>query len=153
MGSEMCIRDRPLPIPSFRMKSTVLDGHWYLMGGEKQGTEVYYASLDSLIASCQPSETSQPSSVWKRLPDVHNSHSTPSIFGNRLTAIGGRGEANLPITNIHAFSPHTRSWVNVGDLPPVRCQICTTVLPSGELMVIGGFLNNINKICKATLKG
>ena len=45
---------QPLPIPSFRMKSTVLDGHWYLMGGEKQGTEVYYASLDSLIASCQP---------------------------------------------------------------------------------------------------
>ena len=143
-----------LPNACNRMKSTVLDGHWYLMGGNYQGKVVYYASLDSLIASSQPSETSQPSSVWKRLPDVHNIESTPSVFVNRLTAIGGRPkDGELPISLIHAFSPHTQSWVHVGDLPVVGCKVCTVVLPSGELLVVGGFLNNTNKVYKATLNG
>ena len=70
------------------MKSTVLDGHWYLMGGVGQKEEVYYASLDSLVASCQPSEKPLPS-VWKRLPDVHHECSSIAVFGNRLIALGG----------------------------------------------------------------
>ena len=142
-----------IPKPCIEMKSTVLDGHWYLMGGYEQGTVVYCASLDSLIASCQPSETSHPTSLWKRLPDVDNVNSTPSVFGNRLTAIGGIGDTYLPISSIHAFFPHTWSWVHVGDLPNAGCQTCTMVLPSGELIVIGGFLSNTNKVYKATLNG
>ena len=144
---------QPLPKPCTNMKSTVRDGHWYLMGGFKQGTAVYYASLDSLIASCQPSETSQTSSIWKRLPDIHSVRSTPSVFGKRLTTIGGSGESNLPISSIHAFSTHTQSWVHVGDLPVAGCSTCTIVLPSGELLVMGGFLNSTNKVFKATLIG
>ena len=145
---------QPLPKPYLNMKSTVLDDHWYLMGGFAQGKVVYYASLDSLIASRQPSETSQPSFVWKRLPDVHNSQSTPTVFGNRLTAIGGRPRnGKLPISSIHAFSTHTQSWVHVGDLPVVGCQTCTMVLPSGDLIVMGGFLDKRNKVYKANLKG
>ena len=144
---------QPLPKPCADMKSTVRDGHWYLMGGNYQGTDVYFASLDSLISSCQSSETSQPSSVWKRLPDVHNTHSTPSVFGNRLTAIGGR-QGYPPITSIHAFSPHIQSWVPVGDLPFKGYHTCTVVLPSGELIVMGGsYSNKANKVCRATLKG
>ncbi|MGJ8945913.1 hypothetical protein AB9K17_23780, partial [Salmonella enterica subsp. enterica serovar Kentucky] len=38
-----------LPKPCHLMKSTVLNGHWYLMGGRGQREEVYYASLDSLV--------------------------------------------------------------------------------------------------------
>ena len=144
---------QPLPQPFADMKSTVLSGHWYLMGGFRQGTEVYCASLDSLVAGCQPSETSQTSSVWKRLPDVHNTRFTPSSFGNRLTAIGG--QQRLPMSSIQAFSPRLWSWVDVGNLPVVGCRVCTVVLPSGELIVMGGFLNNtrFNKVYKATLKG
>ena len=144
---------QPLVDPCVLMKSAVLDGHWYLMGGAGQGKVVYYVSLDSLIASSQLSEISQPSSVWKRLPDVHNVNSTPSVFGNRLTAIGGRPmDQKLPISSIHAFSPHTQSWVHVGDLPVAGFQVCTVVLPSGELIVMGGFLSNTDKVWKATLK-
>ena len=59
------------------------------MGGMGQGKEVYYASLDSLVASCQPSEKPLPS-VWKRLPDVpHDYSSRTVVFGNRLIAVGG----------------------------------------------------------------
>ena len=87
-----------LPKPCCRMKSTLLNGHWYLMGGEGQGFKVYYASLDSLVASCRPSEKPLPS-VWKRLPDVPHVYSSTAVFGNRLIAIGG---GYSPSSSIHA---------------------------------------------------
>ena len=126
-----------LPKPCRCMKSTVLNGHWYLMGGWGQRKEVYYASLDSLVASCQPSEKPLPS-VWKTHPDVPHNYSSTAVFGNRLIAVGGGG-GYLPVSSfIHAYSPHTQSWVHVGDMPVELGSTCTAVLPTGELMVIGG---------------
>ena len=127
-----------LPKPDYDMKSTVLDGHWYVMGGVGQGKEVYYASLDSLVASCQPSEKPLPS-VWKRLPDVPHQPSSIAVFGNRLIAIGGGGYRSPSISSISAYYPHTQSWVHVGDMPVELHSTCTAVLPTGELMVIGGW--------------
>ena len=128
-----------LPEPHCTMKSTILNGHWYLMGGEEQEGEVYYASLDSLVASCRPSEKhSYVRSVWKRLPDVPYVHSSTAVFGNRLIAIGG-GRRLSSSSSIHAYFPHTQSWVHVGNMPVrlVSTYTCSTVLPTGELMVIG----------------
>ena len=123
-----------LPKPCYDMKSTVLNGHWYLMGGGRQGKEVYYASLDSLVASCQPNERPLPS-VWKRLPDVPHDLSSTVVFGNRLIADGGGYPSS---SSIHAYSPYNQSWVHVGDMPVGLRYTCTAVLPTGELMVIGG---------------
>ena len=123
-----------LPKRNCDMKSTVLNGHWYLMGGVEQGKEIYYASLDSLVASCQPSEKPLPS-VWKRLPDAPHKWSSTAVFGNRLIAVG---EGYPRSSSIHAYSPHTQSWVHVGDMPVGFYSTCTAVLPTGELMLIGG---------------
>ena len=57
---------QPLPMGYFDLKSAILDCHWYLIGGNKgllestldQEKVVHCASLDSLLASCQLSETS-----------------------------------------------------------------------------------------------
>jgi hypothetical protein len=139
-----------LPKPCYDMNSTVLNGHWYLMGGVGQGKEVYYASLDSLVASCRPSEKSPPS-VWKRLPDVPNGYSSTAVFGNRLIAVGGGHPSS---SSIHAYSPHTQSWVHVGDMPVGLYSTCTAVLPTGDLMVIGGLSVAFAQSCvhKANLK-
>ena len=125
-----------LPKPCYHMKSTVLNGHWYLMGGIGQGKEVYYASLDSLVASCRPSEKPLPS-VWKKLPDIPDVRSSTAVFGNGLITVGGGYPS--PISSIHAYSPHTQSWVHVGNMRFPLYSTCTTVLPTGDLMVIGGF--------------
>ena len=140
-----------LPKPCYDMKSAVLNGHWYLMGGEGQGEEeVYYASLDSLVASYQPSEKPLPS-VWKRLPDVPHDRSSIAVFGNRLIAIGGYPS---PSSSIHAYSSHTQSWVHVGDMPVKLFSTCTAVLPTGDLMVVGGRSKTSTESCvhKASLK-
>ena len=122
-----------LPKPCYDMKSTVLNGHWYLMGGLVQGKEVYYASLDPLVVSRR---SKPPLSVWKRFPDVPHEYSSTAVFGNRLIAVGGGYPS--PSSSIHAYSPHTKSWVHVGNMTVGFCYTCTAVLPTGELIVIGG---------------
>ena len=122
-----------LPKPCSWMKSTVLNGHWYLMGGWGQGKEVYYASLNSFAASCQPSGKPLPS-VWRRLPDVPYDCSSATVFGHRLITVGG---GYSPSSSIHAYSTHTQSWEHVGDVSVGVTSTCTAVLPTGELMVMG----------------
>ena len=146
-------RAQCLPKPCYYMKSTVLNGHWYLMGGDEQ-RKVYYASLDSLIASCQSSEKPLPS-VWKRLSNVPNEHSSTVVFGNRLIAVRG-GEYQSPSSSIHAYSPYTQSWVHVGNMSITLSSTCSTVLPTGELMVIGGWSDPspwVSCVYKASLNG
>ena len=133
-----------LPKRCYHMKSTVLNRHWYLMG---QGKEVYYASLDSLVAN------SQPISVWRRLSDVPHEHSSPAVFGNRLIAIGGTIPLN---SSIHAYLPHTQTWLHVGDMPVELHHTCIAVLTTGELMLIGNWSSYyLNQSCvyQATLNG
>ena len=143
-----------LPTPCYDVKSTVLNGHWYLMGGVGQRKEVYYASLDSLVAISQSSE--KLPSVWKRLADVPHERSSPAMFGNRLIAVGGGVRLYSLSSSIHAYSPHTQSWLHVGDMPVKLHSTCTAVLTTGELMVIGGWSSGYEKdscVYQASLNG
>ena len=123
--------------------STIFNGHWYLMGGTDselslpQKTYVYSASLDSLIASYQFSETSQTLSVWKRMQSIPIGFCHPAVFGNVLIAVGGLNSAT---TSLHVYSSFTQSWVHTGDAP-VTLTIatpCTVALSSNELLVVNG---------------
>ena len=158
---------QPLPAGYYDLKSAILDQNWYLMGGTlsenllgigQQDKVVHYASLDSLLASCQPSETetSQPSSVWKKLTNTPNQFSSTAVFGSRLIAVGGRlkkrKEDPKSVSSVHAYSFHTSSWIHVGDMPHEANSTCSVVLPTGELVVVGGIPGMI-ALLKATLKG
>ena len=124
------------------IKSAIFNGYWYLMGEElslSYRTSVYSASLDSLLASCQPSETSQPSSVWKKLPDAPSGHCYLVVFGNRLVSVGYYGWAPLIPTSLYVYSSFTQSWVHMEDVPGSIGSIsCAVVLPSNELMIVKG---------------
>lgn len=148
----------PLPEPYYHMKSSVFAGCWYLMGGIGSPVyinDVFVASLASLIASCQSSGTLelQPSSVWKRLTGTPYNESAPAILGSRLMAIGGSGGEPPVTSTIHVFSPQTKSWIEVGNLPAAGCRSCAKVLSRKELIVIGGFVNDTSQVFKATVQG
>ena len=131
-------RDHLYPI-----KSTIFNGDWYVMGS---GGIVYSASLDSLLASCQPSETSQPSSLWKRLTDVPSKDCYPAVFGNRLVAVGRKLTLTSTPSSLYAYSSLTQSWVHMGDAPISLMSDafgdipppCAVLLPSNELMIVNG---------------
>ena len=154
-GSEWLLTN-PLLYRDNDFVSAVLDEHLYFMGGEKIGKEVHYASLDSLLASCQPSETSQPSSVWKKLSDAPYEFSKAVVFGSRLIAVGGGSSYFTSIVHAYCGSFHTNSWIHVGDMPFAVTKTCSVVLPTGELMVVGGLnrgIRYIANVLKATIKG
>ena len=128
-----------LPQELYFIKSTIFNGHLYLMGDESQKTCVYSASLDSLLASCQPSETSQPSSLWKRLTDVPSPSCCPAVFGNRLVAVGKRSTGTTTPSSLYIYSSLTQSWVLTADAPSIPIHFsCAILLPSNELMIVSG---------------
>ena len=122
------MRAQSLPRGCSWMKTTLHEGDWYLAGGMGQGNEVYYTSLDSLIATTYSRQAS-----WKQLPDAPLIWSTPTVLRKQLITVGG-GYPNS--STIHAYSPSTKSWVPVGDLPVACDSTCTLVLPTGGLLVV-----------------
>ena len=124
-----------LPIAQSWMKSVLHEGKWYLDGGAQaeEDCKIYYTSLESLIATTH-SEGDKQSSVWKELPGSPLLWSTPAVFQNQLISVAGYYSSA-----IHAYFPSNMSaWVHVGDLPVACYSTCTLVLPTGELLVIGG---------------
>ena len=155
-----------LPKPSYHMKSVLQGDTWYLMGGKEQGREVYYASLNDLIVTTNSRITTP---VWKKLPDLAFENSTPAVFMNELIAIGGKVPVDrlsllalLPsqyTPKIHAYSTSTQSWMYVEDMPNAYYSTCATTLPSGELFLVGGTINDrrthdrYNQVLKGSSKG
>ena len=127
-----------LPGCGVEMKSVVLDGKWFLVGGREQGRNAYYATFESLTLEALHQSKGE---VWRKLPQLPYERSSPAVFGQRLIAVGGINEwPGYPIstTAINAYCPDTKSWIYVEDLPKRLQSSCVVVLPSGELMVIGG---------------
>ena len=121
-----------LPEACFDMKSVFHGDKWILIGGYRQRTtcKVYCVSLQSLVSGTEQSP-------WETLPDVPLPYSAAAVFGSRILSIGGVGFN--PTSSIYAYSPDTQSWIHVGDLPTPLRSMCAIVVPSGELIVIGGW--------------
>ena len=115
----------------YGLKSTLHEGNWYLVGGTRQGREVHYTSLESLLATTY-SNTAEKTSVWKKLPDAPLKKSILTVFRNSLVAVGTEFYCS---SAIHAYSPSINSWVHVGDLP-INCS-CTAVFLTGIAAGVG----------------
>ena len=93
----------PLPEGFYDMKSALLDGEWYLMGGWWQSRSVFSASVAALLASAGTGERTH--SVWRTLPDAPLTMSIPAAFGSLLLAIGGWGEFSFSLI-VTAYIKH-----------------------------------------------
>ncbi len=134
-----------LPSARYDMKSALHGDQWYLITSLGK---VFRTSLQSLISGSDQSP-------WETLLDVPNGYSAAAFFGGRLLSIGGEDYPNFT-TTISAFSSSTQTWVHVADLPLPLTYPSAVVLPTGELMVIGGRYkreNHGNKVFRAFIKG
>ena len=141
---------QPLPKPCWHMKSTTFRGKWYLIGGYGQENEVYCTSLDSLIASCRSDSSQEIMCTWKQLPEISHRWASPIVLpGNKLITIGGEDTAA-----VLSYSFQTKKWSSMGGLPAnIVSNACTIILPTGEVMVIGGeghIFECLNSVFKAT---
>ena len=136
-----------LPKSCCFMQSTSHDGHYYLMGG----TSVFYTSLQSLVekATQHPPSNTDQLSVWKTLTDTPHEHSSTTIFGGALVAVGGYPNQS----SLHLYFPLTQSWLPAGEMPLGVQDTCTVTLPTGEMMVIGGWTRDYSPLVyKACVK-
>lgn len=69
-----------------------------------------------------------------KLPNVPTEWSTAVPIGKQLATVGGHPYSS----SIHIYSHHTNSWVYAEDLPIACHSSCTVVLPTEELLVVGG---------------
>ena len=125
----------PAPSPLYRMTTTVINNKCFI--AEYGSTKVYQLCVSLHQTTTDTSNTPQMITEWTNLCDLpHEGCGLGSINGC-LLAVGG-GKWRNPITTILGFSPITNNWKTVGELPEPRCYCTTVLLPTGELLVMGG---------------
>ena len=142
----------PLPTPMYKMSSAVIGHTWYLLGGRDllSMSTVLCTSLDDLIfktilhaadqsGSTPPTDSTK--SPWRVLCDSPSERCTALALRGALLAVGGSA--------IFLYKPGTNSWTRIGEMPSERRECTCTVLPSGEVFIVGGYTHHVD-IC--TLK-
>ena len=151
---------KPLPIPCCGMTSVTIDNISYILGGwdsTHSGTKCCFSvSFDSLIDNATSGHSQ---SIWKSVSDARLIWSTAASLRGSLLAIGGmdtttettssawssvkraiRGRGDSTSSTICVLT-NDGSWKRVrgGNLPEPRHGSAAVCLPSGELLVAGGY--------------
>ena len=129
-----------LPTPCSFMTSATINNLGYIVTASKQ---VYRVSLPDIVSQTVGQSTASKSpTLWRRLPDTPLERSTTISLRGYLIAVGGRHD-NRTRTDIHLYQPESEQWTKVGDLPNARRYCSCVVLPSGELLVAGGYNTSV----------
>ena len=127
-----------LPSSVFWASATVCGDQVYMLGGFDKNdntTSMLACSLEVLLQSC--SETSC-GSVWQRITDVPVHLSTCVAIDEDLVAVGGRNERKDTTAAVYKYNPTIDSWDLVSYMPTGRYNCLATLLPSKEMIVVGG---------------
>ena len=143
-----------LPHPYSRASATICGDHIYMLGGFVIGglisKSVVTCLLSKFLETCNKTD-----SVWNKIPNVPRSlctwrtiadvpvyHSTCAAVNGELVAVGGRRYAERKIIDsIHKYNPTTDSWDIISNMPTARDNCLVAVLPTNEMMVVGGYAN------------
>ena len=142
-----------LPHPYFNASATICGDQLYMLGGlDKNGPSklVQTCSLTKLLQSCSDHETS----VWHRITDVPVYCSTCAAVNGELVAVGGEDAGGKTTTAVHKYNSTADSWDIISNMPTARSYCLVAVLPTNEMMVVGGFDMNITdfvEICQYSI--
>jgi N-acetylneuraminic acid mutarotase len=125
-----------LPHPYSEASATICGDQFYMLGGfdgKGKTKSVLTCSLTELLQS------SSSSSIWHRVADAPAYHSTCAAVNGELLAVGGCDKDDKPSSAIHKYNPTTISWDLISNIPTARWFCLVAVLPTNELMVVGGY--------------
>ena len=104
---------------------------------------LYLASGSNNVLSCSVEDllnSSDDDSVWTRLASIPTPQwSSLATLQGRVLAIGGEDGDDNPTGAIHCYDVATNSWSVIGEIPTPRYSVLAAVLPSNELVVVGGW--------------
>ena len=136
-----------VPLEGHHMSSGVIDRNWFI-------TAHYWNDGKPHVFSCHLHQlTSSAASVWWELEAPPVKAATLQVYRNQLLLLGGLKSAvftrkDVFQDDIYTYNPLRDSWHKFGKLPKKMSGCSSTVLPSGELMVMGGFLSGEQEYSK-----
>ena len=138
-----------LPHPYTRASGTICGDQLYMLGGSDakgKTKSVLTCSLTKLLQS-----SSSSSSIWHRVADAPAYRSTCAAVKGELLAVGGCSEDDKPTIAmaIYKYDLTTNSWYLISNMPSFGYQSLVAVLPSNEMMVVGGsteLLEHLDKV-------
>jgi hypothetical protein len=107
---------------------------------------MYTSSLQALLQSRKSflaSFRNRGARVWKEVTAPPVIATTCVSIHSRLIAIGGKGSDRKSTTAIHLYNPTTDSWEVISHMGTPRSNCIAAVLPSNQLMVVGGLNSSI----------
>ena len=125
--------------PYSRASAAICGDQLYMLGGVNNDfptKSVLTCSLTSLLQS--RSETS-PRSVWNSISDAPMYHSTCVAVDGELLSVGGRDEQLKATSAVYKYDPTADSWLLISNMSTSRDHCLVAVLPTNEMMVVGGF--------------
>ena len=115
-------------------------------------TEVYSVSLPALISQLYiPHGSGKIGQIWKEIPGLQTTLSTPLSISGSLLAVGGMEMDGKAVTAIHLYPPDTGEWVKVGDLPTPRHRCTCAMIADREMLVAGGKDNYYDYLCRSDM--
>lgn len=135
----------PLSHKQYKLSTAAIGNMWYLIDGFGYTERVLCASLDDLIttASLSVVTPTQPL-VWNLLPTIFSLEgSTATTLHGALIALGGGHIQKC----LYAYQPSSKSWIKAEEMPIERHQCACSILPSGELFVVGGYAHAFGTSC------
>ena len=147
-----------LPAGISRATSALSGGTWYLMGGLEQNTAVYYTHLDSLVqealSEADQKDDAEAPSRWKTITDTKYKHAAVAVLGNSVLSIGGTEAGHIPKAEntVLTYIDVMNTWIETHKpLPHPLTQTIPVALPSGELLVVGGFISRPTFRCSSSV--
>ena len=119
------------PTPWTSMKTAVVGDMAYFMGGQDSTSatnKVFQACIPALISHITSKAFQQTErQIWKEIPGLQLTWSTPLSMTGSLLAVGGKDEDDKAMTAIHHYQPDIGVWMKVEDLPS-PCYGCTCAM-------------------------
>ena len=128
---------------------TLCNGQLYL----SRDSKIFSCSVEELLKSRKPASTSNSDSVWIKLANIPALHyASLTTLRGQVFAIGGRDRAYAGTATgaIHQYNRSTNSWSYIGKMPTPRALPLVAVLPSHELIVVGGSSSSVTEIASST---
>ena len=115
---------------------TLCNGQLYL----SQHSKIFSCSVEELLKSRKPASTNSSGSVWTKLADIPVPYAASlTTLRGQVLAIGGSDQSVTPTRAIHQYNRSTNSWSVIRRMPTSRARPLVAVLPSHELIVVGGY--------------
>ena len=148
-----------LPHPFNWASATICGDRLYMLGGNDTNDKtklVLTCSLPDLLHSCQPSSLggrlkraltrADQHQVWQKVANMPVYWSTCTTINGQLLAVGGRDSSyNSDTDAVYRYDPTSNSWEVISHMPTARRWCLVAVLPSSELMVVGGGTGGVDR--------